>query len=121
VWEEYPDKAQRPGESWMKMMERTEPDRNAAKKKAQVRACRFAASDDLLEALRWAELHFRREGEDSNDHFERVAEAFHADTGYLRPGKDCRVNSDEDRQREFDRWMAEGKQRIRDAIARATA
>lgn len=73
----------------------------------------------LLEALEWREQFEPREGEDSNDRFERVAAAFYRDTGYLRPGKDCLMHSPEERQEAWDAWMEAGRARVRAAIAAA--
>lgn len=75
---------------------------------------------EILAALRWREQFEARDGEGSNDRFERVAEIFHRDTGYLRPGKDCRVNSMEERQQAWEEWLRAGSERARAAIAKAT-
>lgn len=75
---------------------------------------------DLLEALQWREQFERRPGEDANDTFERVAEVFRRETGYLRPGKDCRIDSHEVRSAAWDAWMEAGRARVRAAIAKAT-
>jgi len=83
-------------------------------------ACLIAAAPDLLAALVWREQFEPREGEDVNARFERVAEAFHRDTGYLRPGKDCRLNSLEDQQAAWDAWMEAGRSQARAAVAKAT-
>ena len=75
---------------------------------------------EILAALRWREQFEARDGEGSNDRFERVAEIFHRDTGYLMPGKDCRVNSMEERQQAWEEWLRAGSERARAAIAKAT-
>lgn len=40
----------------------------------------------------------------SSDHFEAIGQHFYRDTGYVRPGKDCRFRSREERQEVFDWW-----------------
>lgn len=80
----------------------------------------IAAAPELLEALVWREQFERRAGEDSNDLFERVAANFRRETGFLRPGKDCRVHSYEERQDAWEAWMEAGRARVRAAIAKAT-
>lgn len=78
------------------------------------------AAPALLEALVWREQFEPREGEGANERFERIAEAFHRETGHLRPGKDCRVEPIEVRQQAWDDWMEAGRVRVRAAIAKAT-
>jgi hypothetical protein len=80
----------------------------------------IAAAPELLEALVWREQFEAREGETSNDRFERVAEIFRRDTGYLRPGKDCRIESMEVRQQAWEEWLRAGNERARAAILKAT-
>ena len=47
-------------------------------------------------------------GESANDRFERVAELFHRDTGYLAPGKSCAGGVPyEDRVTEWEAWHHE--------------
>lgn len=75
---------------------------------------------ELLAALVWREQFEAREGEGSNDRFERIAEIFLRETGYLRPGKDCRVESMEVRQQAWEEWLRAGTERARAAIAKAT-
>jgi hypothetical protein len=36
--------------------------------------------------------------------FEAIAQHFHRDTGFVRPGKDCRLHDAETREAEFRRW-----------------
>lgn len=72
---------------------------------------------DAREALAGLEQFYRREGEDSNDAFERVAGVFYAETGYLRPGKDCRLSDPEDRQGVWDKWVASKVTAARAALA----
>lgn len=71
----------------------------------------------LAEALEWREQFEPRDGEDSNERFERIAEVFRKETGYLRPGKDCRLHSPEERQAAWDAWMAAGRELCRLALA----
>ena len=49
----------------------------------------------------------------------RIAALFYRETGYLRPGKDCRQHSHEERMRVWDEWLAAGRARVRTAIAKA--
>jgi hypothetical protein len=41
---------------------------------------------------------------DSVTEFEAIGQHFHRDTGYVRPGKDCRLHSPENRKEMFDAW-----------------
>lgn len=74
---------------------------------------------ELLEVLIWREQFEPREGEGSNERFERIAETFHRETGFLRPGKDCRLHPTEVRKFAWDEWMEQGRARVRAAIAKA--
>lgn len=67
-----------------------------------------------LEALKRNMMFQLREGEDYNDAFERVADTFYQETGYLRPGKDCCLHSPEVREAVWDEWLDANR-----AIARA--
>jgi hypothetical protein len=65
---------------------------------------------------------FRREDENSLDHFERVAERFHTETGMLRPGKSqpdeyCGTPTDEERQVAYSNWHRGFIDRAREALA----
>jgi len=80
----------------------------------------IAAAPDLLAALSWFVMLQRAGGEDSNDCFERVGDVFHRDTGYLRPGKDCRLHSGEERTEAWDKWLQQHINAARAAIASAT-
>lgn len=75
-----------------------------------------ARVDVLTEALAWREQFEPRAGEDANERFERIAEAFYRETGHLRPGKDCCIESNEVRQEAWDAWMEAGRARIRAAL-----
>lgn len=61
---------------------------------------------DLTKALAGLELFFKRPDENSNDTFERIAAVFKRETGYLRPGKDCLIDTPEMRQAAWDAWVA---------------
>ena len=60
-----------------------------------------------LEALAGLEMLFPREGENSLETFERIADAFRRETGYLRPGKDCMIHDPEVRRARYDKWIAD--------------
>lgn len=47
----------------------------------------------------------RKKDESYNDAFERIAEMFRKDTGYLRPGKDCRNHDPEVREAAYAEWV----------------
>ena len=49
----------------------------------------------------------QRDGEDAFEYFERVAALFQRDTGYLRPGKDCVINSPEVRMAAWKKWISD--------------
>ena len=80
----------------------------------------IAAAPELLEALVWREQFEALEGEGSNERFERIADVFRRETGYLRPGKDCRIEPMEVRQQAWEEWLRAGNERARAAIAKAT-
>jgi hypothetical protein len=73
----------------------------------------------VLEALRGIEVLYRRPDEGWDECFERVAEVFHAETGYLRPGKDCRIHDDAVRTQAWDQWTAAKIAAMREAIEKA--
>lgn len=79
-----------------------------------------AAAPDLLEALRGLVLFFEIPGENANERFERVAAVFAKETGYLRPGKDCRLHDPEIRHAAWDAWVDEKTKSAVAAIAKAT-
>lgn len=56
-------------------------------------------------AIAGLEMFFERAGEDSMDRFERIADAFRKETGFLRPGKDCITHDPEVRQAAYDAWV----------------
>jgi hypothetical protein len=75
---------------------------------------------ELLAALQSLETLFMRPGESSLEHFERVGEVFHRETGYLRPGKDSRTHDPEEREEAWGKWRDDRLARARAAIATAT-
>lgn len=75
---------------------------------------------ELAEALAWSVQFDRKEGEDSNEQFERIAEIFRKETGYLRPGKDCMMYSYETRIAAWDGWIAAGRKRMSTALAKVS-
>lgn len=60
-----------------------------------------------------------RPGEDSNQIFERIAEDFLKDTGFLRPGKDCQRHSREERNEVWEKWITEKNNQLDAEIAEA--
>ena len=72
---------------------------------------------EMIEAaLAWDAID-AREGEGANETFERIASEFQKETGYLRPGKDCRLHSPEKRQEKFKEWVDARQLRFRCALA----
>ncbi len=57
-------------------------------------------------------------GEGINDLFERIAEQFHRDTELLRPGKDCRLHSREERSQAWEAWTETKNDELDVEIAR---
>ncbi len=62
-----------------------------------------------------------REDEDANTCFERIASWFYKETGYLRPGKDCRIHSYEERQAVWEPWIKNKWSALSKAIQKALA
>ena len=86
----------------------------------------IAAAPCLLAALNDLQDVFARDGECSMERFERLAEMFRRDTGYLAPGKDQPMGGadqpdGDDLRRIYDDWFAAKVTRARAAIAKATA
>lgn len=77
--------------------------------------------DAVRAALAGLELLFKREGEDASDAFERVAEVFRRETGYLRPGKDCRLHDIDVRRAAWDAWYASKIEAARAALSEQPA
>lgn len=78
-------------------------------------------TDAVRAALAGLELLFKREGEDASDAFERVAEVFRRETGYLRPGKDCRLHDIDVRRAAWDAWYASKIEAARAALSEQPA
>lgn len=81
---------------------------------------RGVIAKEMLAALRGLEVLYLREGESWNDCFERVGELFHAETGYLRPGKDCRIHDDTTRTKVWEKWVEVRIGHARAAIAKGS-
>ena len=79
----------------------------------------IAAAPDLLEALKGLMVFYKAANEDSFVRFERLADEFKAETGYIRPGKDCVRDSPEERERAWNEWVDAKIDRARAAIAKA--
>lgn len=73
----------------------------------------------MLAALQWFEMLQERPGENSLQRFERVADVFRRDTGYLRPGKDCTLYSPEERLAVWDEWVQQHIGEARAILAEA--
>lgn len=70
-----------------------------------------------VDALRGLETFFERPDENGLERFERVADEFRRDTGYLCPGKDCVLHNPEVRQAAYDKWVAARLDAARAVIA----
>lgn len=80
----------------------------------------FVAAPDLYAALQSViEFFPLTPDEGSTERFERIADTFRRETGYLRPGKDCRLHSDEEREAQWDKWHAARITAARAALAKA--
>lgn len=78
--------------------------------------------DQLVAALEWHEQFMPRDGESSSGRYDRIAEVFYKETGYIAPGKDapmCSGTSYEDRLAAWDKWAKDGLERTRAAIKAA--
>jgi hypothetical protein len=73
---------------------------------------------ELVQALEWFARFQARPHETDNERFERVAETFREETGYLAPGKDCRLHDHEERRDAWEAWIREGTERARALIAK---
>lgn len=62
-----------------------------------------------------------RQDEDTLEQFERIAKWFHKETGYLRPGKDSRLHSREERAKAWDTWIQAKSDDISRAAEKALA
>ncbi len=59
---------------------------------------------DLMKLFQKIQLWYGLPGEGANEIFERIAADFKRETGYLRPGKDCRMYSREERGKVWEEW-----------------
>jgi hypothetical protein len=83
--------------------------------------CRQAAgTPGLIRTLSDLLQFWERPGENSIETFERVAEWFYRETGYLRPGKDCVLHDSEFREQVWKKWRAEKLSAARAAIVSAS-
>ena len=57
-------------------------------------------------------------GENINDSFERVSGLFRRDTGYIAPGKDCRIHDYGTRALAWTAWMEGRIEKLRAALAK---
>lgn len=70
-----------------------------------------------VEALEDADKIYKRNGESSNEFFERMAAHFYEETGLMAPGKDDSLGTSSDtRQKAFDEWVE--RKRISTALSR---
>lgn len=85
-----------------------------------------AVLEAALEAARAEVALWKQPGEDWNEAFERVAEMFRRDTGYLRPGKSVPDamyydGLEEERKEAWEKWRAERQENLITALARLDA
>lgn len=73
----------------------------------------------LVAALKWHVMWGDIDDEDAVSKFERIADVFRRETGYLRPGKDCRLHSHEERTAIWDAWIKKHEDDSRAALALA--
>ena len=102
---------------------RVEPLVTAASAQARIDAAE-ARADRLAKALEALQDLFAREGECSMERFERIAEMFRKDTGYLAPGKDPGMLSQQpegdELRRIYDDWYAGKIKTARAALQQET-
>ncbi len=75
--------------------------------------------DELIAALEYYTMYEDMEGEDSIEKFERIGEVFRKETGYLRPGKDCRIDDPETRRIAWEKWQDMHADKAKQALAKA--
>ena len=71
----------------------------------------------VREAVEFYTMFEDRPDEDPNEKFERIGKVFFKETSYLRPGKDCILHSNEERQAVWDRWRDGKAVRAQDSLA----
>lgn len=87
-------------------------------------ATQSARVEELVTALDRLYDLFQRPGEGSNECFERIADCFYRDTGFLRPGKSEPMETtwggkEEERRKIYDEWLDRRKEAARSALAAA--
>ncbi len=75
----------------------------------------------LLEACELVRLWVGFEKENPNEEVERIGAWFKRETGYIRPGKSCRMVSIEIRSEAWEKWTKEKKAEIQSKLADAIA
>lgn len=86
--------------------------------RAEANARLSAASPALFDALSDLDRLWGRTGDSMTD-FEDVAEWFYQETGFLRPGKDCRINDPDVRRTHYDAWIKSKRDKARAALKSA--
>ena len=81
----------------------------------------IAAAPDMFAALEFAERRSRQPEEGHTEYYERIAEEFFAQHGYLAPGKDDPVQSvpPEQRREAWEKFLSEPAEARRAALAKA--
>ena len=81
----------------------------------------IAAAPDMLAALEFAERRSRQPEEGHTEYYERIAEEFFVQHGYLAPGKDDPVQSvpPEQRRDAWEKFLSEPAEARRAAIKKA--
>lgn len=82
------------------------------------------ALPELVEAAEGIECLTAREGENSLEHFERIAEMFYRDTRMLMPGKDAGLlpgPTEEDRLEAYEAWKEKPANRLRSVLSKLKA
>jgi len=77
--------------------------------------------EELRKALKNLSVFFDTAEEAPTSRFERIAEEFHKATGFVAPGKDCRLYSPECRQAAYVEWLDSMAKQARAALAKAEA
>ena len=81
----------------------------------------IAAAPDMFAALEFAERRSRQPEEGHTEYYERIAEEFFVQHGYLAPGKDDPVQSvpPEQRREAWEKFLSEPAEARRAALAKA--